>query len=105
MIIGNYTIKLMTNKIPDPGTEEAIEMGCICPVMDNEYGRGWHGQEGVFIYNSGCPVHEQKFEVEVEKLHSEKISESRSKHPLTNKEEAEDQIKKFDQAQPINKDE
>ena len=44
-------------KIPDPGTKEAIEMGCTCPVMDNEHGRGYMGQEGVFVHSSACPVH------------------------------------------------
>ena len=44
-------------EIPTPGSKEAIEQGCICPVMDNEYGRGYMGQEGVFIYSTGCPVH------------------------------------------------
>ena len=45
------------DKTPDPGTKEAIEMGCTCPVMDNEYGRGYMGQEGVFVHSSACPVH------------------------------------------------
>lgn len=43
--------------IPNPGTEEAIGMGCTCPVMDNEYGRGYQGQEGVFVFNMCCPIH------------------------------------------------
>lgn len=47
----------MSEKIPDPGTEEAIEMGCICPVMDNNYGEGYMGMEGVFVFNCNCPVH------------------------------------------------
>lgn len=45
------------NTRPNPGTKEAIEMGCICPVMDNEYGRGYMGQEGVFVFCGGCPIH------------------------------------------------
>ena len=91
----------MSDKIPDPGTEEAIEMGCTCPVMDNEYGRGWCGQEGVFVFNMGCPVHKQVLEPSDI---SEKIKESRSKHPLTNKEDAEKQVKKFIDIQPTNKE-
>ena len=47
----------MESKIPNPATKEAIKAGCICPVMDNEYGRGYMGQEGVFVYNANCPVH------------------------------------------------
>lgn len=45
------------DKTPTPGSKEAIEQGCICPVMDNNYGEGYMGQEGVFIYSTGCPVH------------------------------------------------
>ena len=92
----------MNKEIPDPGTEEAIKMGCICPVMDNEYGRGWMGQEGVFIFNMGCPVHAG--DSVKEQIMSEQIKESRSKHPLTNKQEAEEQTKKFMDSQPTNKE-
>lgn len=42
---------------PDPGTDEALNEGCICPVLDNGRGRGYMGQDGVFIYTLGCPVH------------------------------------------------
>lgn len=45
------------DKIPNPGTEEAIEMGCTCPVMDNNYGQGAYGQEGVYWYSADCPIH------------------------------------------------
>ena len=46
--------------VPNPGTQEAIDAGCICPVMDNHYGRGYMGMEDVFIYTAGCPVHTPK---------------------------------------------
>ena len=42
---------------PSPGTQAAIDAGCTCPVMDNCRGRGYHGQAGVYVYNSRCPVH------------------------------------------------
>ena len=42
---------------PNPGSDEAVEMGCICPIMDNHYGKGYMGNPDVFIYNSDCPVH------------------------------------------------
>ena len=45
------------NKIPNPGTTEAIEMGCMCPVMDNNYGQGAYGREGVYWYSADCPIH------------------------------------------------
>jgi hypothetical protein len=44
---------------PNPGTEEAIQQGCTCPVMDNHYGQGRpNGQGGVeFWYNENCLIH------------------------------------------------
>ena len=45
---------------PNPGSDEAIEAGCICPILDNEHGWGYSGiggGEGVFCYVAGCPVH------------------------------------------------
>ena len=43
-------------KKPNPGSEEAIALGCECPVIDNGYGTGSYKSEG-FIYSVGCPVH------------------------------------------------
>ena len=43
--------------IPFPGSEEAQDLGCTCPVMDNEYGKGYMGMEGVFVYSTTCPLH------------------------------------------------
>lgn len=40
---------------PNPGSEEAIKQGCICPVIDNHYGEGL--PNGDFWYTEGCPVH------------------------------------------------
>jgi hypothetical protein len=42
---------------PNPGSDEAIRLGCRCPVMDNEYGRGYMGVEGVFVYSENCSIH------------------------------------------------
>ena len=44
----------------NPGSTEAIHEGCTCPVLDNEYGRGFMGMgggEGIFVYNCDCPYH------------------------------------------------
>lgn len=30
----------MSEKIPFPGTDEAINAGCNCPVLDNNHGKG-----------------------------------------------------------------
>ena len=45
------------DNIPTPGSDEAIDLGCICPIMDNSYGEGYMGMEGVFVYNAGCSLH------------------------------------------------
>ena len=44
---------------PNPGSKEAIEAGCTCPVLDNCHGEGLPYPEGVcYWYTEGCPVHE-----------------------------------------------
>ncbi len=43
--------------LPNPGSDEAIERSCVCPVLDNGHGRGWMGQEDVFVINERCPLH------------------------------------------------
>lgn len=40
-----------------PGSDTARNRGCRCPVIDNHYGRGWHGLRGVYVRVEGCPVH------------------------------------------------
>ena len=67
----------MNKEIPDPATEEAIEMGCTCPVMDNNYGKGYMGMEGVFVFNMGCPIHGE--DSVKEEIASEQIKELRKK--------------------------
>jgi len=44
-------------KTPNPGSDEAIELGCICPVMDNHHGRGSRGDNNLFWVTSNCPIH------------------------------------------------
>jgi len=47
----------MKSDKPNPGSKAAAELGCTCPVMDNEYGHGYMGMKGVFIYSAGCKLH------------------------------------------------
>lgn len=47
----------MTDEFLPPGSDEAIEAGCTCPVLDNAHGEGYMGQEGVYVYVEGCPIH------------------------------------------------
>jgi len=40
---------------PNPGSKEAIDRGCTCPVMDNCFGRG--SGFGGFWIDDTCPIH------------------------------------------------
>jgi hypothetical protein len=53
--------RIKKSKIPNPGTQAAIDAGCICPVLDNEHGEGilMDGKQ-CFWYTEGCPVHTRK---------------------------------------------
>lgn len=48
--------------VPPPhGSPEAMWLGCLCPVIDNHYGRGVRvDNDGppVYIVDEDCPVHE-----------------------------------------------
>jgi len=42
---------------PNPGSEAARSMGCLCPVLDNGHGRrAPYPPDGWWI-TQGCPVH------------------------------------------------
>ena len=47
----------MTDR-PNPGSDEAIALGCTCPVLDNGRGKGFvlDGKR-VFWKNAKCPLH------------------------------------------------
>ena len=46
---------------PYPGSDEAREKGCACPVIDNGHGKGsgWTDETGdpLFWISSSCPLH------------------------------------------------
>lgn len=44
---------------PNPGSKEAIELGCTCPVLDNCHGRGFCAKDGepMFWISENCPIH------------------------------------------------
>lgn len=45
---------------PDaPGSESAIDRGCLCPSLDNGHGRGRRRADGDVEYwiTAGCPLH------------------------------------------------
>lgn len=45
-------------KIP-PGSKEAVDAGCTCPVIDNHYGRGYwgDGEKYGFVISETCKLH------------------------------------------------
>jgi len=51
----------MPDKVkPNPGSAEAVEQGCTCPVIDNCYGEGIPmGKDGspLFWHSENCPLH------------------------------------------------
>lgn len=55
---------------PNPGSQEAIDQGCECPVMDNLNGRGFPvtTDEGelqiAYWINGNCPIHGAKKKAE-----------------------------------------
>lgn len=48
---------------PNPGSNEAIDQGCTCPVMDNARGKGIPVPNGdgtystAFWMSGSCPIH------------------------------------------------
>lgn len=42
---------------PNPGSQEAVDAGCKCPVMDNWRGDPAMGRIRGFVVTVGCPVH------------------------------------------------
>ena len=48
------------DKNGNPGSKEAVDKGCTCPIMDNGAGRGYMGQVGKFWITYGCPLHTDK---------------------------------------------
>lgn len=48
----------MTDKVPNPGSDAAVYQGCICPVLDNNHGKGARNSDGeIFWVNGDCPLH------------------------------------------------
>lgn len=43
----------------NPGSPDAVDMGCRCPIMDNHYGRGipCGDDEPKFWVTPNCPLH------------------------------------------------
>lgn len=44
---------------PNPGSREAGEAGCTCPVLDNSHGQGYLGGP-YFVIREDCPLHHER---------------------------------------------
>lgn len=42
-----------------PGSDEAIQAGCNCPVLDNAHGAGYLGLGKVWVMRTDCKIHGQ----------------------------------------------
>ena len=42
---------------PNPGSDEAVSQGCLCPILDNAKGKGAWGDPGTFWIAPSCPLH------------------------------------------------
>ena len=42
---------------PNPGSDEARDRGCTCPVLDNNHGRVPPVEPDGWWMNMNCPVH------------------------------------------------
>lgn len=47
----------MTTPRPNPGSDEALDQGCTCPVLDNGRGRRAPYPPDGWWMTEGCPVH------------------------------------------------
>jgi len=52
--------------VPAPGSDEALDLGCTCPVLDNGHGAGYLGGvknpdtgETLYVISGDCPIHVQ----------------------------------------------
>jgi len=56
---------------PPPGSPEALEKGCECPVIDNGHGKGAyidHKGKPVYWFNKECPLHGEAEEINGETI-------------------------------------
>jgi hypothetical protein len=53
-------------QLPNPGSKQAVALGCTCPISDNNHGEGFPGflsdvfGGACFVMNGDCPVHSEK---------------------------------------------
>jgi len=49
-----------SDSAPNPGSDEAVKLGCRCPRMDNGRGNPEIGRIRGWIVTVGCPLHSPK---------------------------------------------
>ena len=56
------TARKLLGRPPNPGSNEAKDRGCSCPVLDNFHGMGAFGDDEspLFWINEDCPLHGRK---------------------------------------------
>jgi hypothetical protein len=62
---------MLSNIPPNPGSDEALDKGCTCPVLDNAHGRGYMNQVYFWI-NNNCPLHGGSISNDSKPRHSNK---------------------------------
>ena len=52
----------MNKEIPNPGSEEAVKLGCTCAILDNNHGKGMEDGKGATLYwiSADCPIHSKR---------------------------------------------
>ena len=50
---------MSTSAVPNPGSDEALDLGCTCPAMDNGYGDPDRREFGGWVIVEGCPLHDR----------------------------------------------
>jgi hypothetical protein len=50
----------MNEKMPNPGSREAVALGCTCAVLDNNQGKFPPWPDDGWWITKGCPVHASK---------------------------------------------
>ena len=49
--------------IPNPGSDEALDEGCTCAILDNSHGKGVFQNEETFWTSADCPLHGIEFDL------------------------------------------
>ena len=61
----------MNTPIPNPGSIKALQLGCTCAIIDNNFGGGASGSldgKPLFWITTGCPVHAPMVPLDVPEL-------------------------------------